>query len=203
MSVSTNENAGSGASGTIGGFTGVAWTSPGNITASDDSYASVDLTLTNTTSQALQATNFGFGIPPHATIDGILCTFERKASAESVIRDNHVYLIYSNNLLGDNKVSAPAYWLTTEGDVTFGSPSDQWGATLTPSIVNDSSFGVLIDAQYYSAYAGTETAYVDRIYITVYYTVDFLCGWGSGSISKIYYGSTQVSKVYYGTTRVA
>ena len=200
---STNQNAGSGATGTISGFSGVAWSNPGNITASDDSYATVVLSDTNTTSESLEATNFGFNLPLHSTVDGIICTFERKASAADTIRENHVYLIHNNSLLGDNKITAPAYWSTTEGDVSYGSPSDQWGATLNSTLINDSSFGVLIDAQYYSAYSGTETAYVDRVYITVYYTLNFMCGWGSNTISAIKYGTTSVAKVYYGSTRVA
>ena len=200
---SSTQNAGTGTSGTIGGFSGVVWSNTGNITYSDNSYTTASLTDTNTTSQALQATNFGFNIPLHSTIDGVLCSFERKASADSVIRDSHVYLIYNNSTIGNNKITSPAYWLTTEGDVTFGSPTDSWGAGLSAELVNSSSFGVLIDAQYYSAYAGTETAYVDRIYMTVYYTVNFLTKFGSSNVSKIYYGSTEVSKVYYGSTRVA
>lgn len=200
---STNQNAGSGATGTISGFSGVAWSNPGNITASDNSYATVALSDTNTTSESLEATNFGFNVPLHSTIDGVLCTFERKASAASVIRDNHVHLIHNGSTISTNFIAAPLFWSTTEGDVTFGSPTDTWGATLNSSIINSSSFGVLIDAQYYSAYSGTETAYVDRVYITVYYTLNFMCGWGSNTISAIKYGTTSVTKVYYGSTRVA
>lgn len=199
---STINNAGSGASGTIGGFTGVAWSNPGNISLSDNTYTTAALSNLNTTSQALQATNFGFNVPLHSTIDGIVCEFERKASASSVIRDSHIYLIYNNNVLGNNKVSAPAYWLTTESDVSFGSAADTWGAGISAEVVNSSSFGVLIDAQYYSAYTGTETAYVDRIRMTVFYTINFLCKFGSTNIISIKYGSTAIAKVYYGSTRV-
>lgn len=200
---STNKNAGSGATGTIGGFTGQAWSNPGNITASDNSYASVAVSNTNTTSENLQATNFGFNLPLHSTVDGVICTFERKASTADTLRENHLYLIHNNSLLGSNKISSPVFWSTTEADVSYGSPTDKWGATLNSTIINDSSFGVLTDVQYYSAYAGTETAYVDRVYITVYYTLNFMCGWGSNTISSIKYGTTSVAKVYYGTIRVA
>lgn len=200
---SITENAGSGATGTISGFSGVAWSNPGNITASDNSYATALLSNTNTSSASLEATNFGFNVPLHSTIDGVLCTFERKASTASTIRDNHTHLIHNGSTISTNFIGAPLFWSTTEGDVTFGSPTDTWGATLTSNIVNSSSFGVLIDAQYYSAYAGTATAYVDRVYITVYYTLNFMCKWGSSTISSIKYGTTSVAKIYYGTTRVA
>lgn len=206
--VSDARAAGSGSSGTIGGFTGVAWTSPGNITSfADNNYASVDLSNVNTTSETLIATDFGFSFPSNVVgINGIVCTFERKASAADVIRDNHVYLIYNNGLIGNNKVGAPAYWSTTEGGVSFGSPTDMWGIGSMGNLLDvlqDSSFGVLIDAQYYSGYTGTETAYVDQVQITIYYTiVDFVGKIGSTNLVDIYYGSTQVSKVYYGSIRV-
>lgn len=200
---SISNNAGTGATGSIGGFTGQAWSNPGNITAADNSYATVALSNSTTTSETLQATNFGFNVPLHSTIDGVICTFQRKASTADTLRENHLYLIHNNSLLGNNKIGSPAFWSTTEADVNYGSPADLWGANLTPNIVNDSSFGVLTDVQYYSAYAGTETAYVDSVSIIVYYTLDFMCKFGGSTISSIKYGTTSVAKVYYGTVRVA
>lgn len=207
-SVSTVAVAGSGTTGSIGGFTGEAWVSPGNITLSDNNYASVDLSNTNTSSETLIATNFGFSLPSNITsIGGIVCTFERKASAADTIRDNHIYLVHNDNIIGDNKAGAAAFWETVEGDVSFGSPTDMWGISSytgdVKSVIESASFGVMIDAQYYSAYTGTETAYVDKIYITIYYTApDFIGKIGTTSLTKIYYGSTQVGKVYYGSIRV-
>jgi|SRR5210317_1916732 hypothetical protein len=197
--------AGTGATGAIGGIGtgGVAWSNPGNITSSDNSYATVDLSNTNTSAQALVATNFSFSLPLHSSINGVIATFERKASAADTIRDSHIYLVHDNTLLGSNKIAAPAYWSTTEGSVSFGGPADTWGASLTQPIIESSSFGVLTDAIWQNVYSGTETAYVDSVSITVYYTVNYWSKFGSTSIGKIYYGSTQVAKVYYGSTRVA
>jgi hypothetical protein len=203
--MSQSNYAGTGATGAIGGIGtgGVAWSNPSNITSSDNSYATVNLSNTATSAQVLVATNFGFDLPLHSTIDGVVATFERKASAADTIRDSHIYLVHNNTLLGSNKISAPAYWSTTEGNVSFGGPADTWGASLTSSIVQDSSFGVLTDAIWQSAYSGTETAYVDSVLITVYYTVNYWSKYGSSNIGKIYYGSTQVARVYRGSTRVA
>ena len=203
--MSQTNHAGTGATGSIGGIGtgGVAWSNPGNIISSNNVYATVNLSNTNTSAQALVATNFGFDIPIHSTIDGIVATFQRKASADNVIRDSHIYLVHNNTLIGNNKISAPAYWSTVEGDVSFGGPADNWGATLTSSIVQDSSFGVLTDAIWQNAYTGTEIASVDSVVITLYYTVNYWNKYGSSNIGKIYYGATQVARVYYGSTRVA
>jgi hypothetical protein len=67
--------------------------------------------------------------------------------------------------IGNNK-SAGATWATVEGTTTFGSSSDTWGYTLTPTVVNSDTFGVRIAAYINSA----ETISIDQIVITVYYT---------------------------------
>lgn len=51
-----------------------AWTNPGNITASDNTYATC---ATAGTTQGLRASNFGFAIPATATILGVLVEWER------------------------------------------------------------------------------------------------------------------------------
>lgn len=202
-STSDIRTAGAGANNTYVG--GVAWTSPGNITASDNSYATVDLNINNTSSQALFATNFGFNLPTFGTvtIGGIVATFERKASTADTIRDTHIYLIHDGSVIGDNKSQAQ-YWSTTEGDVNFGGPADSWNTFLTSSDINSSSFGVMIACGYYNTYTAFETASIDSIKLTVYY--DYLpydnVKFGTTDLSKIYYGSTEVTKVYYGSTRV-
>jgi hypothetical protein len=197
---SNTYNAGTGTTSTDIGT--VAWSGPDNIEFDDNSYATCVLSNVNTSSQALKATGFGITLPPNTTIDGVVVSFKRKASVASVIRDTHVYLLKNNVYSGNNK-SAAAYWSDVEGTVSFGGPADLWGNTLTVSDVTNANFGALIACQYYSAYSGSETAYVDQVTLTLYYTVNFLCGWGGTSISNIYWGTQQISRVYHGTTRVA
>lgn len=201
--LSSSKIAGSGVSDTYVG--GIAWDNPNNVNNSNNTYATVDLNINNTSSQALKATNFGFDIPTfgYSSIGGVIATFERKTSVSDTIRDTHVYLIKNGSVVGSNKSQAE-YWSTTEGEISFGGPSDLWGATLTPSDVNSSNFGVLIACGYYNTYTAFETAYIDSITLTVYYTyypydnVKI----GNTDLVDIYYGSTQVTKVYYGSTRV-
>lgn len=199
---SVSKDAGTGLSATISGISGTAWTNVDKITVSDNSYATVTLTHSSPNAQPLGARNFGFNIPVTGTIDGVLCSFERKASVNSIIKENLCYLINNLAIIGNNKTSSPAFWSATEGVVTYGGPADTWGATLTPTIVNSSNFGVMITAKYDSPYVGSEIAYVDKVSMTIYYTVDFLCEYGTTDINKIYYGSQSITKVYYGSTRV-
>ncbi len=54
----------------------VAWVNPGNITTTNNAYA----TITNGVSGFLRASNFGFAIPVSSTITGVLVEIERRAN---------------------------------------------------------------------------------------------------------------------------
>ena len=53
----------------------------------------------------------------------------------------NVYLQYRGATIGTFKSNVFGAGLST---VAFGSSSDTWGTTLTPTIVNDASFGIII-----------------------------------------------------------
>lgn len=138
------------------------WTSPGNAVSSNDFYAVCSLTG-GTTSHYLRATNFGFTIPAGANIDGVVVGVERKNSSSLALTDASVRL-YTGSFVGSDKATA-TQWPLTDTYEDHGGPTDVWGATLTDSIVNASSFGVGL------AVIGNFTdASVDHIRITVYYT---------------------------------
>lgn len=59
----------------------IAWTTPNNIMASDNSYASA----TNGTSETITASNFGFNLPTNAVVDGIEVDVERYGRASNNI----------------------------------------------------------------------------------------------------------------------
>lgn len=188
MSSSQTFIAGSGVNNNSGGV--VAWSGPSNITASNNTYATAALTSSSTTSQYLYAQDFGFEINGMAIIEGIIVSIERKASLASAIKDSQIYLLKAGTYHGNNK-SVGAYWSTTEGSDTFGSPTDLWGSSLLPEDVRSSSFGVMIQAQYENAYLTPATAYVDSVEMTIYYTEP-----------TVYYGTTEVKRIFRGTAEI-
>lgn len=116
-----------------------AWTSPGNITADDTSYATAVVPT-----DYLLASNFGFAIPSNATILGV--TVKVNASESGTGSSNYVPQLMSNTtptLIGLAK-SAVSVNGTTKVTSTNGGTGDLWSATLTPAIVNNSGFGVAI-----------------------------------------------------------
>ena len=86
------------------------------------------------------------------------------------LKDGSVYLLKSGSVPGGetNHFSASA-WPTSAAAATYGNNGDMWGATWTPADVNASTFGVRLAVTNTSAYTA-ETANVDYVTVTVYYT---------------------------------
>ena len=183
----------------------VDWVNPNNITASDNTYATATLQSgadTVRVSDFIRADLFGFDIPAMATIDGLVCRVEQKAGTAASIYEHTINILKNGSVPGgsDNK-STTAVWSTTEGFVSYGSPSDLWGATWTPADINDVDTGFAIRCQYNGAYSG-DTAYVDSMDMTVYYTVNGM-KFGATSIGRIYVGDREVTAIYYGSNQIA
>jgi len=162
------------------------WTTPSNITADDSSVATV--TLSNQTDW-LYASNFGFAIPSGATINGIEVTINKSAVdnfGEVFVYDTDVQLYDGSAFSGDNKEKAAA-WPTSLTDSVYGGSSDAWGVTLTPAMVNDSSFGVGLQAEHQLGGNSAVTT-VDYITLEVFYSTDSL----DNSLNKILMDSGDV-----------
>lgn len=143
---------------------GLAWNNPGNITANDGSYADCAISPSGT-SNYLKATNFGFALGGGDTVDGVLVTIKTK-SAIGGSTESSVKLI---GVSGSSDKAAGATIPATDTFFNHGGSKDLWSATITPSDVNASTFGVEFASS--NANFFTETTYVDSIKITVYFTV--------------------------------
>ena len=169
-------NSPSSASGT--GF----WLNPTNILAHDNVYATASIGGKSAEATGyLQGTGYGFAIPGGATISGITVTAYVKASSppNGSVLDSNVTLLKAGVLTGDNKAN-PNLWPTTPTStpVVYGGPMDLWGTTWTPADINNSNFGIAMQA-IIRPILGTEEAFVDYISITVSY----LPSGGDGTLS--------------------
>ncbi len=116
----------------------------------------------------LDATDLHLLVPSYATIVGITVAIARKGSAISVLSDKVVQLLIAGTPTGSNKASATTY-TTSVVNASYGGAADLWGNTLTPADIMDSGFGVRFQPKDTSGIAVTVS--VDRIFITVRYTV--------------------------------
>ena len=191
----TTKSAGQGADGPSGS---VSWTDPNNISASDNSYA-VALGLDGTTSKDLDCTNFGFNLPAGATINGITASIERYGSGQ--VADLSIKLLNGDGAGGESAQdkSTGTIW-GAEGVTTFGSPTDTWGESWTASEVNSSNFGVRIQCEGITGDYDADTAYIDHVQITVYFSSNIKAG--NLEVKEIRVGDNPLSNIAAGSLTV-
>lgn len=188
-------------------FTGIAWTSPSNVTASDDTRASVTLDA-GETSECLYAYDFDFSedYSNYAdwTVDGIIVRVERHANQADQIRDNALYMVNTNgNYVGNNK-STGIYFPATDTVQTYGGPADTWGTGGANLVIgNMVNWGFMIQVQNQGTYLSTYTGYIDSISIYLYASENNCKIYrGTQCIRKIFYGTNPVTRVYRGLNRI-
>jgi glycosyltransferase involved in cell wall biosynthesis/transposase len=154
------------------GVGSLTWSNPGNITASDANNATVT-TSSTTVSHYLIGSSFGFSIPSNATVTGITATMNKYQSGGSSgnVRDSRVRLVKAGTVQTIDKAKTGTNWVTTTTSTTaYGSGSDLWGGSWTPSDINNSGFGVAL-AVAGSASGANKVANVNWMEIQVAYTL--------------------------------
>jgi hypothetical protein len=159
------------------------WLNPEEITTPGSPYSTVTLYHNNIYSQYLQGTQYGFNVPLDTEIVGIEVNINRSSNGNNPsIEDNVVRLLNGGVIVGDNKANLVA-WPTTLTMVTYGGPTDLWGADWTPTDINSLDFGVTLAVNNTNNGNQGRIATVDSIQVTVYYsyssTSDVVCGDGS------------------------
>lgn len=120
-----------------------------------------------TDSHYLNCQNAGFTIPANATITGVVVEIEGKDSSNQ-LTDKVVSLINNGTVNGNNKFNGTV-WTAADTVFTYGSSTDLWGNTLTPAIVNDTDFGVVLQVE--NVNGGNATAQVDYVRMTVHFNI--------------------------------
>lgn len=164
--------------GVVSSTTGtVGWTNPNNIFTSNSAYAVSASISSLSTTGSIYALGSGFSIPSSATIDGVAVIARGKNALSGNgfrIRPtlNDIFLRSAGADLSPNSpagITTVTWTGTTDTTNTLGGATSLWSSTITPSIVNDASFGVRIRFQNLN---GTAQAFsLDYVAITVYYTV--------------------------------
>ncbi len=114
----------------------------------------------------LYFTGFGFAIPGSASIIGVKVSAVLVSQSTTTGTLASVALWYSGSQEGTAKTPGTAF-TTTPTAQTYGTSTDLWGASLTPAIVNDPSFGFAMAADCDSVRVFIGIPFM----VTVYYTV--------------------------------
>jgi hypothetical protein len=151
----------------------VAWTSPANAQISDDIRSSASTTITAGSpgkTHFLNWRNFGYSIPGSASICGIVVAIEhRKTGKFSPSLLDYSVQLTNGSFSSANYAKTSIVWGDTDEVFVYGSETDTWGVSWTPSDVNQNAFGLNLVAQM-TVGTGTTTAAaeVDNAYIIIY-----------------------------------
>lgn len=120
-----------------------------------------------TTYDVGQLSDFNFGIPGGATIDGIEIEAEFKTETAGFPAKLRFSLSWND---GANWTTTKEQQTTSTTDSvkTYGGPTDTWGRTWTASELADGTFRVKIEG--YNSGASNRYCGVDLVRIKVYYT---------------------------------
>ena len=143
------------------------WSNPNNITYEDTLHKANSTPSDGEYSDWLTATNFGFSIPSDQQIDGIEVLIDCKANYNDRDYIVDLYLYDGSSQLGNDNGN-DTYLQSSQTDLTFGGATDTWGASLTPTIVNDSGFGVQICDKNDNTFSGYP--YMYYVKMKVYYS---------------------------------
>lgn len=149
----------------------IAWTTPNNARSyTGFSTAASDTSGVSVQTHYLKIYGFGYAVPSTATILGIEVEIIKNAATATACVDTVVKLIKASGALGtDNKADTVTAWPGAQNRViTYGSPTDLWGDTWTPSDVNNSNFGAALSATSTNTGIGPPNVYAIRV--NVYYT---------------------------------
>lgn len=143
----------------------VAWLNASAARCDDNSSrAYVDLFVGENKSQFLHFTDFALGVPANARITGLEVVVIRKSDRSDVVVDRSIQLVLNGRLLGENQ-SQEDRWEDVWTGAFFGGKDNRWGYPLTPAVVNDPGFGVVVDV----ACSGSARAEIDEVLISVHY----------------------------------
>lgn len=118
--------------------------------------------------QSLAFLDFGMtGLPE--TISGIELRIEAQRNGR--IADDQIQLFYQGDVIGVNN-----FYYETDIDgrlpiynnATYGGPLDLWGATITPEMLRDPDFGVLLKFQSHPYYPHSSGMQINLVSLTVY-----------------------------------
>lgn len=150
----------------------IAWVSPSNATGgvNDNIWTEAQNLDNGNITHYLKCTNFGFSMPATDRVDGIIVSVEWHKTGGN-IKDQNIYLVKAGIIQtgGNNRGSGANIPDGSDVTNTYGNATDLWNVSLTPADINSSGFGVAFSLNKVGGGA-TQTARIDRVWITVYHS---------------------------------
>lgn len=146
---------------------GNVWDPHANAKQQDDVYAASALSVSEPASDYLRAGNFGFDLPGGAAVTGIKVEIDWYSVDTAVV--TQVRLVKAGVPAGTDLGAFYARTLPASDTDTYDVYNDStWGTSWSEADIENEYFGVQVQAE--NNISGDNTAYVDHIQMTVYYT---------------------------------
>ena len=148
---------------------GEAWINVSRIesdSGGDASSSSSCFILASGSSDLLRGTTFGFSASSAPVGIEVVIHRSPSAGASGDVDDNSIQLVLSGSTLGTAKTDG--IWADGYNEITFGGPTDLWGATPSASDVNNTTFGVQLKADNIDGINGANT-FVESFTIKLYF----------------------------------
>jgi hypothetical protein len=149
-----------------GGGDAGTWTSPSNVNTDDTAYSEV-VPESRNVGPHLEVTNFSFGIPSGATIDGVEFRVRAYAESSTEFPDWNIQILKAGTRTGTDK-SVAGDWPGTATTRDYGGIADLWAVTLTETDVSSSTFGISFQIE--DDASGDEYFRVEAIWMKITYT---------------------------------
>lgn len=147
---------------------GADWTNAANAKVANGSGASCTNMGAFTFSAYLKSNDYGFSVPETATVNGVVAQAGISSNTSNSY-DKAIQLFYFSATGTNHARGSGSTWpLNSYSLATWGSSTDLWGIGISPSMVNNSSFGFMVAVQNGSSNGAFQ--YVDYMTMTVYYT---------------------------------
>jgi len=148
---------------------GTAWATPSNATGSPNGTTSDCDIAAGQTTKMLLLTNFGFSVPGAATITGVRAILKSTTVGGSNLGFGPASVNVQIRNAGAGVGAAKSTTMNTDpaADLTLGNSSDLWSGTLTPAVVNSSTFGIGVTG---STSSDESNLQIDAASIEVFYT---------------------------------
>ena len=111
----------------------------------------------------------GFNIPD--TINPVGISVEVTGQRNGRICDEIIQLWHQGELIGDNNffyITDTNGHLLVTNQSTYGGPTNSWGTTLTPELLSDPEFGIMVKFQSHPYYPHNDIMILDSVSLTVY-----------------------------------
>ncbi|NNE26436.1 MAG: hypothetical protein HKN09_06300, partial [Saprospiraceae bacterium] len=151
--------------------TGNLWNAVSAASGAPDNSGAFAQLFPNDTSRFLYTRDFMFDIPCNATITNLTVRITRQNSTAIDVSDAMVSL-YNPLTLSTSPVNLadPNVWVEDGSWETITYSHANWGENLTPELVNNRRFGIIVTAQQLET-AGLARAFIDAIEIEACYNV--------------------------------